>query len=166
MKLRTLFLNTLVLLLTMSLTVPALAQNADGKAEPDKVVEIEGTDDLKFTKENIRVKPGQVVKVKLTTVSDYPKQAMAHNFLLVALDANVDKVASKSAQAHKNDYVAEGMDEAILAHTGMAGDGETVSVTFTVPEKPGDYPYICTFPGHYSSGMEGTLQVSSSKASL
>jgi plastocyanin len=41
----------------------------------------------------------------------------------------------------------------------MAGPGETVQVTFTAPSKPGKYPYLCTFSGHYQAGMKGVLIV-------
>jgi uncharacterized cupredoxin-like copper-binding protein len=41
----------------------------------------------------------------------------------------------------------------------LAGPGDTVQVTFTVPSKPGRYPFICTFVGHYQAGMTGTLVV-------
>jgi azurin len=166
MKLRTLLIQTTVVALITLLTLPVQAQKSNKNLTPDRVIEMEGTDDLKFTVENINAKPGQVIRVKLKTVSDYPKQAMAHNLVLLSLDANAEKVATKSAQAYENNYIAPNMDEAILAHTGLAGDGETVSVTFEVPQKPGDYPYICSFPGHFSSGMKGTLSVSAGKASL
>ena len=46
-----------------------------------------------------------------------------------------------------------------LAKTALAGPGETVQVTFTVPSTPGDYPYLCTFAGHYQAGMKGALTV-------
>jgi azurin len=47
----------------------------------------------------------------------------------------------------------------VLASTKMAGGGETVEVTFTAPKEPGEYLYICTFPGHYLAGMKGVLVV-------
>ena len=34
---------------------------------------------------------------------------------------------------------------------------------FTVPAKPGKYPFICTFAGHYQAGMKGTLIVKSDR---
>jgi len=43
----------------------------------------------------------------------------------------------------------------ILAYTNLARPGETVEFTFTVPP-PGTYPYICTYPGHFTS-MRGEL---------
>ncbi len=167
MKLRTFFLNTVMVMLIAGLSIPLDVQAQNETTEPDRVIEMKGNDDLKFTVEDIEARPGEVVKVKLTTVSDFPKSAMAHNFVLLALDADPQKVASASAKAHKNEYIAPEMkEEQILAHTGLAGGEETVSVTFTVPEEPGDYEYICSFPGHFSGGMKGTLQVSSQKAAL
>ena len=49
-------------------------------------------------------------------------------------------------------------DDAVLAATDMSEPGETVSVTITAPSEPGDYRYICTFPGHYTV-MQGTMTV-------
>ena len=36
----------------------------------------------------------------------------------------------------------------------------SASGTFTVPAKPGRYPFVCTFSGHFQAGMKGTLIVS------
>jgi azurin len=51
------------------------------------------------------------------------------------------------------------MSDQIIAHTGLVAGGESDTVTFTAPEEPGDYEYICTFPGHFAAGMKGTLTV-------
>ncbi len=37
--------------------------------------------------------------------------------------------------------------------------GETETFTFTAPESPGEYPIVCTEPGHYEAGMVGRLTV-------
>jgi plastocyanin len=41
----------------------------------------------------------------------------------------------------------------------MLGGGETGSVTFKIPEKKGEYEYVCTFRAHYQAGMKGKLIV-------
>jgi plastocyanin len=51
------------------------------------------------------------------------------------------------------------MQNLVIAKTPFAGPGEMVQVVFTVPAKPGHYPYLCTFAGHYAAGMKGTLIV-------
>ena len=129
------------------------------KAQQMKTIEMDGTDNMKFTVTEITAEPGQKIHVELTTVSEYPKAAMAHNFVLLQANADATEVANTSARAVENEYIAPSMTDQIIAYTGMAGGGETVEVTFTAPEEPGEYEYICTFPGHYSGGMKGTLIV-------
>ena len=46
----------------------------------------------------------------------------------------------------------------ILAYTDMIDGGVEVELEFTAPEKPGDYEYVCTFPGH-AFVMRGVLTV-------
>lgn len=124
-----------------------------------RVIEMDGTDNMKFSVTNIEAQPGEEITIKLTTKSQLPKAAMAHNVVVIDKDANVDEIAMASIQARDNEYVAPEYDEEIVAATGLAGAGETVEVTFTVPEEPGEYPYICSFPGHYQAGMVGVLTV-------
>jgi uncharacterized cupredoxin-like copper-binding protein len=46
----------------------------------------------------------------------------------------------------------------VFAHTDLAGPGQMVAVEFTAPA-PGEYPFLCNFPGHYAAGMHGTMTV-------
>ncbi len=46
----------------------------------------------------------------------------------------------------------------ILQHTGLVIPKARAELTFTVPEEPGRYPYLCTFPGHWRV-MKGVLIV-------
>lgn len=43
--------------------------------------------------------------------------------------------------------------------TGQFNPGEERTVTFTAPNRPGEYQFICTVPGHLQLGMKGTLVV-------
>ncbi len=129
------------------------------EAQDVKTVTMEGTDDMKFSVTEITTEPGQKIKVELTTISDFPKNAMAHNFVLLVAGADATAIANKSASASDNEYIAPSMTDKMIAYSGMAGGGETVTVTFTAPEQLGEYEYICTFPGHYTGGMKGTLIV-------
>lgn len=47
----------------------------------------------------------------------------------------------------------------IIARTDMVPGGERDSVTFEAPSEPGEYVYVCTFPGHYAGGMKGILVI-------
>ena len=44
-----------------------------------------------------------------------------------------------------------------MAFTKVIGPKQTADVTFAAPA-PGEYPFICSFPGHYML-MKGTLTV-------
>ncbi len=160
-------MKTIKCLLPILMFLPLLinAQTATaGDTDTDaKVVKMTGTDQMRFTVTNIEASPGQKIKVILTTVSDYPKIAMAHNFLLLKAKADATALANAAARASKNEYIPEDKKDQILACTGLAGDGETVEVTFTAPKTPGEYLYICSFPGHYAAGMKGTLTVTNDK---
>jgi azurin len=84
---------------------------------------------------------------------------MSHNFVVLSMDADADQFARASLQAADNEYISSEYEDWVIASTNMLGNGESDSVTFTVPEEPGTYQFICTFPGHYSGGMVGTLVV-------
>jgi len=149
----------LPLLLIGFLPLQLMAKPA-AQADTSKV-HIIGNDHMRFSVTNIMAKPGELIKVSLTTKSDFPPAAMSHNFVLLTLNADAQKVAQNCAGFPDNDYITPEMQKYIIAHTDLAGGGETVSVTFKAPKKPGDYEYICTFPGHFSAGMKGMLTVSS-----
>jgi putative heme-binding domain-containing protein len=46
----------------------------------------------------------------------------------------------------------------VLYSTRLLQPGESQTLTFTAPEAPGDYPFVCTFPGHWVR-MNGVMQV-------
>jgi azurin len=48
-------------------------------------------------------------------------------------------------------------DSRVLAATPLCGRGGEAAVEFTAPA-PGDYPFLCTFPGH-GAVMNGVLHV-------
>jgi azurin len=59
-------------------------------------------------------------------------------------------------QAMAKHYVPESPD--ILFHTKLVQPGQVESIEFDAPAEPGDYPYLCTFPGHWLL-MQGVMKV-------
>lgn len=109
--------------------------------------------------ESITAKPGETITIRLTTISTMPASAMAHNWILLTQDADPNAFANAAARAKENNYIPADMQNQMIAHTELAAGGETVEVTFTVPQETGDYEYLCSFPGHYAGGMRGILTV-------
>lgn len=135
-----------------------LAAASVSAAEP-RLIKIKGTDAMQYDVKKIEAKPGEALKVQLTTVSAMGKAEMAHNFTLLTKGAPVDAFVMEAAMARNTEYIPAAKKNLIIATTKLAGGGETVEVTFNAPKEPGEYLYICTFPGHYLAGMKGTLVV-------
>ncbi|GMU67542.1 MAG: hypothetical protein AMXMBFR36_38160 [Acidobacteriota bacterium] len=128
-------------------------------ATAPREIKINGTDAMQYSVKKIEAKPGESLKIVLSTVSSMPKTEMAHNFILLAKGTNVDSFVMAASMARNTEYIPAAKKASILASTKLAGGGETVEVTFTAPTEPGEYVYICSFPGHYAAGMKGILVV-------
>ena len=138
-----------------AVSVPTAAKAAD----PVRVFNIVATEDMKYSLTTITVRRGESMTVRLTGKGTLPKIAMAHNFVVLKLGTDILKLLKDGAPARATDFIPPAMMDAVIAKTVFAGPGETVQVTFTAPQKPGRYPFICTFAGHYQGGMKGTLIV-------
>lgn len=112
-----------------------------------------------FKVETITAAPGEELRIVLKSVSVLPATAMSHNFVLLTQEADVDAFARESINARDNGYIAPAMADWVIVHTKMLGGGETDAITFTAPIAPGEYTFICSFPGHYAGGMVGKLIV-------
>ncbi|MBJ7880545.1 azurin [Gelidibacter salicanalis] len=121
------------------------------------VVTIEGNDQMKFNKNEIRVKAGQTVKLTLKHVGKMDKAVMGHNWALLTKDADMATVGQAAAVAADNDYIPADMTDKFIVHTKMLGGGESTTIEFEAPA-PGTYIFMCTFPGHYAL-MQGKFIV-------
>lgn len=152
---------TVLLAVSMIVTGPVAA--IAGQAKPAaRTIDINATDDMKFSVTTITAKPGETLHIRLSVVSKMPKVAMAHNFVLFTssttakqLNDFVQQAATKGPVTH----IPEDMKALVLASTPMGGAGQVVDVTFTAPKAAGSYPYLCSFAGHFLVGMKGTLVV-------
>lgn len=146
-------------LLAAMIAVGMAAMATVASAAEPRVVKLKGLDAMQYDVKVINATPGEALKVTLTTVSSMAKAEMSHNFVLLAKGTNADSFAMEAAMARDNGYIPKSKAAAILAQTKLAGGGETVEVIFNAPKEPGEYMYICTFPGHYIGGMKGKLIV-------
>lgn len=86
---------------------------------------------------------------------------MQHNLLITDIGKLevVGKAADKMAadpKAAERQYVPDIPE--VLFSTKLVNPQETVRLKFVAPAKPGDYPYVCTFPGHWLL-MNGIMKV-------
>ena len=62
----------------------------------------------------------------------------------------------KRNEAEALQYVPD--TTAVLFSTGLVQSKDSATLTFVSPHEAGDYPYLCTFPGHWRV-MQGTMVV-------
>ena len=78
--------------------------------------------------------------------------AMPHN-LVVIMPGTRDRIGQAALtmppkpDAEGKVYVPK--DKAVLASTRLVEPGQQERLLMTAPAEPGDYEYVCTFPGHY-----------------
>jgi azurin len=139
------------------------AEQAKPAAAAPRVVSITVTDPvgekMSFSRPTIAVKPGERIKIQLYSFGKMPRTVMTHNWVLLALGKDPKAFAEAAALSPATGYIPMAMKSQILAQTDMVGPGETAQVVFTAPAKPGSYPFLCTFAGHFAAGMSGTLIV-------
>jgi azurin len=124
-----------------------------------RVVDLTGNDQMKYNVNAIAAKPGELLHVRLKNIGTLPKQVMSHNFILLAKGTDVAAFTTAGATAVATGYIDPKFKAKVLTSTPLAGPGETVEVTFKAPAAPGQYTYLCSFPGHFLSGMKGVLTV-------
>lgn len=141
---------------------PAASAAAPAATDGTVAVEITADDTMKFSVTEIRARAGDKVRVTLTNLGRMPKQAMGHNWVLLTPMPDADVLAlAQGAAARAPEYIPADATK-ILAHTKLLGPKEGDTVEFTAPAQPGDYPFVCTFPGH-AAMMRGKLIVGPAK---
>ena len=114
-----------------------------------------------YDKKEFVVKPGQKVKLTLVNPADSVTR-QPHNLLIVkpgkkdvvGMAANAG-MADPAFLTTKN-AVPESAE--VLHHTKLVQAGDKDTIEFTAPAEPGDYSYLCTYPGHWAI-MNGLMKV-------
>lgn len=101
---------------------------------------------LRFDRTEFTVRAGKPVKVIFAS-----EDAIPHNLVIVQPGSydEVGELADKMVSDPKGfekQWVPE--SDKIIHATKLVNKGETEVLSFTAPEKPGDYPFVCLFPGH------------------
>jgi azurin len=110
---------------------------------------------MAFDKTKLSVPAG--AEVHLTLKNNATMATLPHNWVLVKPGTEAS-VAAAGLKLGEPAGFFDVRNKDALVHTPMAKPGETTELTFTAPTDPGDYPYICTYPGHYMM-MKGVLTV-------
>ncbi len=150
------FCRSLSLLITGFLASAALA------ATPEVVNLKTLQAQMRYSVTEINALPGAPVKIIFENTDDMP-----HNIVFCQPGTDVvamsNKQLEKPEEAVKRNFLPD--DPAIWLHSKVLNPHETEELAFNAPEKPGDYPFVCTMPGHAMS-MRGRLRIFSAGKGL
>lgn len=119
-------------------------------------IRLETGKNLSYATRTLHAKAGE--KLHLTLVNP---DVVPHNWVL-ARPGTLEKVGLLANQlvadpeAAARQYVPRTED--VLVHTDVVDPGTRSDIYFQAPTRPGRYPFLCTFPGHWMV-MNGTLVV-------
>jgi azurin len=122
-------------------------------------VEVTVSDQIRFSTKKLEGKVGVPMEITLKHTGKIPKASMSHNLAILKPGSMVAMISAKCGQAKDNNYIATDAESkaAILAFAPQLGPGETHVIKFT-PKEAGEYPFLCTFPGHFGE-MNGIIAV-------
>ena len=126
------------------------------KIEGARPVVIEAASNLAYKTPEVRAKPGENLALTFSNPDVVP-----HNWVLVKPGtlATVGTLADgliADPEAVARHYVPKTDD--VIAYADITESGKQQTIYFTVPDAPGRYPFLCTFPGHWKL-MNGLLIV-------
>ena len=109
---------------------------------------------LKFDQTLLTTKAGTRIRLIFRNTDD-----MLHNFVLCAPGKGQDvgnAALALGVEGTAKNYVPDSAD--VLFHTAITQPETSDTIYFIAPTTPGDYDFICSFPGH-SAIMKGILRV-------
>ena len=101
-----------------------------------------------YSLNRFEAEPGQPVRLELMNPDATP-----HNLVIVepgtleAVGMAATEMAKDPEAAKTGQFLPD--SKSVLEHTRMLQANQTEVLRFIAPEKPGVYPYLCTFPGHW-----------------
>ena len=109
-----------------------------------------------YDKEIIVVEAGKPVEFRFSNTDSMP-----HNFAVTMPGALAEigelaESTGRDADAMARHYIPK--SEKVLVGSKLLQPGEEEAISFIVPNEPGVYPFVCTYPGHWRR-MYGALYV-------
>lgn len=106
-----------------------------------------------FNRTRLEVDAGEVVSITFRNVS----RGSDRHSLVIVQPGSEEEVAAAAVEAGPEVGFLPN-SQLIVARTDMLAPGESETIVFRVPTQPGNYPFICTYPGHWHT-MRGELEV-------
>lgn len=155
------FLSTATTGLAFLAFLAACGKKEEKQAEPTPApaatapaaIVVTANDQMQYSVKAIEVVAGQEAVLILQNIGTMAKEVMGHNLTVLKPGTVVADFAIKAMAAKETGYIPAG-DSAVVAHTKVLGPGESDTLRINLPA--GDFPFACTFPGHFAV-MQGII---------
>lgn len=129
----------------------------EGFGKPDEVIQLQTLQgQMRYDLDEIVVAPGAKVQLIFQNLDD-----MHHNLIVCTPDSDAGMDVAKAAwQLGTDGFNKQWIPDhpKLLFASRMVNPHSTSHEYFTAPEKAGEYPYVCSLPGH-AGVMNGRLRV-------
>lgn len=121
-----------------------------------RAIKIGAGQNLTFSTATLKAKAGETIKLTFVNPDVVP-----HNWVLLR-PGSLNRVGElvneiiADPEAAIRSYIPETDD--VLVYVDIVDAGREASIYFKVPDEPGRYPYLCSFPGHWMI-MNGVMIV-------
>ena len=121
-----------------------------------RAIKIEAGPNLSFAPNLIKAKPGELLALTFQNPDVVPHNlAIIKPGTLSAVGMLANQLISDPLAIVRH-YVPDSTD--VIVHTDVVMPSDKFTIYFKAPEKKGNYPIICTFPGHWMV-MNGSLVI-------
>jgi len=132
---------------------------APAPANGPQTFALTANDTMRYNLTRLEVGAGQDVTLTFTNAGLMPKEQMAHNWILLKAGTDASAFVNAAVSHKADDYFPTELADEVIAHTKLLGPKQSDTIHFKAPAASGEYTYLCTFPGHFISGMHGVLVV-------
>ena len=111
---------------------------------------------MKFSQTTIAARPGQRVEITLNNTDDMP-----HNIVIFRRGTMAEYEKELFGSLNEPNAQLRGFvpdSPSVLVASRLLNAGESTVVTFDAPTERGEYPFVCSFPGHWAT-MRGVLRI-------
>jgi putative membrane-bound dehydrogenase-like protein len=111
---------------------------------------------MKFDREAIAARRGQRVELTFTNPDDMPHNVVIFKRGPMAAYEKELFGSMNEPNAQLRGFVPDSPN--VLVASRLLNAGESTVLSFDAPAEPGEYPFVCSFPGHWFT-MRGVLRV-------
>ena len=142
------------------LPAPGCSRPPRASAPEPGAYELRVDEHFVFSPSRLACSPGQPLRLRIHNAIPPDGPDLFHNLVFLRPGSDVEAFAKAGVDARaEQNYVPAAFLDQVVSASALVHPGKTVELVLIAPSTPGDYPFLCSFPGHCMLGMRGVLAV-------